>query len=61
VRSKIEKDPNASGLVPLPPPSTAQQPMDVKSRLLRLEDLKQKGLISEDEYKTHKTEILKGL
>ena len=48
-----------SGLVP--PPPAAEQSQDVKSRLLRLEDLKQKGLITPEEYKTHREEILKGL
>jgi hypothetical protein len=48
-----------SGLVPAPP--RAEQSQDVKSRLLRLEDLKQKGLITPEEYQTHREEILKGL
>ncbi|MDR3672881.1 MAG: SHOCT domain-containing protein [Holophaga sp.] len=61
VRNKVDKDPNASGLVPPPPPTTAQQSMDTKSRLLRLEELKQKGLINDEEYKAHKADILKGL
>ena len=60
VRLEVEQRGNPSGLVPLPPPGPAPQ-MDVKSRLLRLEDLRQKGLITNDEYKLHKEEILKGL
>lgn len=58
-RSAVIQGANPSGLVPPPPP--AEKPLDVQSRLLRLDDLKRKGLITEEEYKTHKDEILKGL
>jgi len=51
---------NPSGLVP-PPPSPEQAPLDIKGRLLRLDDLLKKGLITPEEYKAHKEQILKGL
>ena len=57
--TKASSTKSGSGLVP--PPPAAEQSQDVKSRLLRLEDLKQKGLITPEEYKTHREEILKGL
>jgi hypothetical protein len=62
VRHDLESGelPNASGLVPVRPP-VQDRPMTLNERLLRLEDLKQKGLITPEEYKAHKEEILKGL
>lgn len=46
---------------PPPAPPVQAQPMDVPSRLMQLEDLKRRGLITDEEYKTHREEILKGL
>jgi hypothetical protein len=60
VKNEVVTGVNPSGLV-APPPPTAQQPQDIQSRLLRLDDLKKKGLITEEEYKQHRDEILKGL
>ena len=60
LRKEVAEGVNPSGLVPKAP-QAPEPPMDIKARLLRLEDLKQKGLITADEYKTHKEEILKGL
>jgi hypothetical protein len=62
VRQAVETGqmPNASGLVPVRPPAQ-DRPMTINERLMQLEDLKQKGLITPEEYKTHKDEILKGL
>jgi hypothetical protein len=37
------------------------QPMDLKARLIRLKDLRDRGLITEEEYQAHRAEILKGL
>jgi hypothetical protein len=60
VKNQVTEGVNPSGLVP-PRPALENQTMDIQSRLLRLDDLKKKGLITEDEYKAHKEEILKGL
>jgi hypothetical protein len=60
VRNEVTMGANPSGLVP-PTPAPEQQTLDIKTRLLRLEDLKQKGLITDDEYRAHKADILKGL
>jgi hypothetical protein len=60
IRSGLVPGQNRSGLVPLPPPAPEPQ-LDLKGRLLRLEDLRQKGLITNEEYTAHKAEILKGL
>jgi hypothetical protein len=49
-----------SGLV-APPPPKDQPTLDIQGRLLRLEDLKKRGLINEEEYKQHRDEILQGL
>ena len=35
--------------------------MDIKARLLRLEELKQKGLITPEEYRAKRDDILKDL
>ena len=51
---------NPSGLVPAPPVNP-QKPQTIGDRLMLLEDLKQKGLITPEEYKSHNEEILKGL
>jgi hypothetical protein len=59
VRQEVAGSKNASGLVPPPPPPEA--PLDMQGRLLRLDDLLKKGLITPEEYKTHKDQILKGL
>jgi len=59
VRQEVTGNSHASGLVPPPPPPEA--PLDIKGRLLRLDDLLRKGLITPEEYKTHKEQILKGL
>jgi hypothetical protein len=60
VKSQVTEGVNPSGLVP-PRPAPDSQPMDIQGRLLRLDDLKKKGLITDDEYNAHKDEILKGL
>jgi hypothetical protein len=49
-----------SGLLPPPPPKD-QPSLDIQGRLMRLEDLKKRGLITEEEYKQHRDEILKSL
>jgi len=59
VRQEVAGGSNASGLVPPAPPQEA--PLDIQGRLLRLDDLLKKGLITPEEYKTHKEQILKGL
>jgi len=59
VRHEVNKETNHSGII-MPPPAQAG-PMDVQSRLLRLDDLLKKGLITPEEYKLHKAEILKNL
>jgi len=60
VKQELVQGHNPSGLVPQPPPP-AEAPLDMKGRLMRLEDLRQKGLITQEEYQTHKEDILKGL
>jgi hypothetical protein len=60
IKSNVVRGLNPSGLVP-PAPAPAEQGLDLKTRLLRLEDLKQRGLITDDEYRAHKADILKGL
>ena len=55
VRQMPAKADNANGQVPAA--LAGESPMDVKARLLRLENLRQKGLINEDGYKLHKAEI----
>ncbi|MDR3672866.1 MAG: hypothetical protein P4L36_18620 [Holophaga sp.] len=59
VREQVGEAAKGSGLVPPAPAPQAQ--LDVKGRLLRLDDLLKKGLITPEEYKTHKEEVLKGL
>lgn len=51
---------NPSGLVP-PAPVVPEPPLDMKGRLLRLDDLLKKGLITPEGSKAHKAEILAGL
>jgi hypothetical protein len=60
VREEVAGNKNPSGLIP-PPPPPEQAPLDIQGRLLRLDDLLKKGLITPEEYKTHKEQILKGL
>jgi hypothetical protein len=60
VRQEVTGSKNPSGLVP-PPPPPPHAPRDIKSRLLRLDDLLKKGLITPEEYQAHKEQILKGL
>ena len=61
VKQELTTGPNPSGLVPQAPVATPAQTMDIKGRLLLLEDLRQKGLLTPEEYQKHKEEILKGL
>jgi hypothetical protein len=58
-RQAVNEGSHPSGLVPPPPPQ--EPPVDVKTRLLRLDDLLKKGLITPEEYKLHKEQILKAL
>jgi len=58
----------SSGLVPKAAQARPQGPaqpqdpaMDIKARLLRLEELKQKGLITPEEYRAKRDDILKDL
>jgi hypothetical protein len=44
-----------------PPPTPAAAPADPEERLRRLKDLRDKGLITADEYEKKRQEILKGL
>jgi hypothetical protein len=44
-----------------PPPAPAAAPADPEERLRRLKDLRDKGLITADEYEKKRQEILKGL
>lgn len=44
-----------------PPPAPAPAPADPEERLRRLKDLRDKGLITADEYEKKRQEILKGL
>jgi len=60
VRKQLVEGVDPSGLVP-PAPPAPEAPLDIQGRLLRLDDLLKKGLITPEEYKTHKEEILKGL
>lgn len=65
LQERREAEEKRSGLVPLAPAAAAARPqdtvLDIKGRLLRLEDLKQKGLITPEEYKVKRDEILKDL
>lgn len=61
VKNELAYGNNSSGLVPPGPPAPAMETGDIKGRLLRLEELRQKGLITPEEYKAHKEEIMKGL
>jgi hypothetical protein len=47
--------------LPPPPPSAQEHPLSTNERLLRLDDLKRKGLITQEEYDAHRKEILQGL
>jgi hypothetical protein len=42
----------------LPPPPPPEKPLSTNERLLRLEDLKRKGIITQEEYEAKKKEIL---
>jgi hypothetical protein len=61
VKNELVTGHNPSGLVPPGPPAPLVDSGDIKGRLLRLEELRQKGLITPEEYKAHKEEIMKGL
>jgi hypothetical protein len=61
IKAEMVQGHNPSGLVPPPPPRPLEGPLDVKGRLMRLDDLLKKGLITPEEYKAHKEDILKGL
>ena len=61
VKNSLAPGANGSGLVPPGPPAPVVDSNDIKGRLLRLEELRQKGLVTPEEYKTNKDEIMKGL
>ena len=59
VKRKLAMEKIEGGAVP--PPPAPEKPLPLDQRLMRLEDLKQKGLITQEEYEEHKKELLKNL
>jgi hypothetical protein len=59
VKRRLAEEKIETGAMPPPPPP--EQPLPLDQRLMRLEDLRQKGLITQEEYEAHKKELLKNL
>jgi hypothetical protein len=53
--------PRSTGALPPPPAPEALMDTHAKARLLRLEDLRKSGLITEEEYQARRDEIVKSL